>query len=257
MSPENPPLRVENLAIEADGKTILDISELTIGEPGLHMLIGPNGSGKTTLLLAVAGVKKPSRGLVRVYGLEPRRAKHLIAYLPATPQVDPLARVRDVIQAGLYGATAGEEEARERMREALEALGITSLEHRRFKTLSSGEQRLACLARALARKPKLLLLDEPLAFLDVSNQDKLLRILHEIIAKWKTTILMATHELHYIGTATTITLLSHGKPAYHGKPENLKKEQLEKTYNIRFKEITIGETRIFLAESFTQKHPHQ
>jgi len=230
-------VRVEGLKVKTSGRTILDVSNLTF-EQGLNGVIGPNGAGKTTLLRALAGLARAEGSLLETCPPEET------AYVPPTPTVDVLARVEDVIRAGLYGA------ARPSMSQAVETLAYYGLEDildRRFSTLSSGEQRLVCIARALGRRPRLLLLDEPLSFLDIRNQVATLNLLESYARENKATIVMTTHNLEYTWRLDTLTLLSRGRPLYHGPAHGLDAKTLSKAYGVPLIQVNVeGIGAVFL-----------
>ncbi len=209
-----------DLTVDAGGKRILDHVSLHVPRQRLVAIIGPNGSGKTTLLRALAGIIS-HEGQVRV--CEP------YSYMPAQPQVDPLALSVDVVKAGLYGSQGSLEEAMDWARK----LGVDELVYRRFSTLSSGEKRLVCILRALARRPIALLLDEPLSFLDVSNQALVLRVLREYARLRGASVIVTTHELHYLSYFDEILLLDGGRVRFQGPPEELGEEVIEDVYGVK------------------------
>ncbi len=218
-------LALKNVTVDYGSKRIGPVSASL--DWGVHALVGPNGAGKSTLLRAAAG-------LVEYSG-----AVHLCdkpSYMPATPSVDPLAYVHDVLRAGLYGSRATMEDAIY----WLEELGARQFYNRRFSTLSSGEKRLVCIARALSRRSKIVLLDEPLAFLDVTNQALVLRVLRDYTRALSGLVLVTTHELHYLGFFDSILVLDDGRQAYHGSPSGVDASMLSRVYGIEMEEITRG-----------------
>jgi len=220
-------LAARQLTVTAGGETILGPIDFSVPPSTLAAVIGPNGSGKTTLLRAAAGLIA-YRGSIE--------ACDKPAYMPAVPQVDPLALALDVLKAGLYGSSVGVEQAVEEA----EKLGVGSLLERMFHTLSSGEKRLVCIARALSRRSRLLLLDEPLAFLDVSNQARVLRALRDYAREKRAAVLASTHELHYLRFFDHVILLRGGSKAYEGPPGGLDKSLLEEVYGVELEEPAPG-----------------
>jgi iron complex transport system ATP-binding protein len=159
----------------------------------LVALVGPNGSGKTSLLHALAGVGRPS-GEVRIGGEDPRRLhparrKHLLTYLPAARDAAWPVMARDLVALGLSGANADEA-----VNAALDALGLMPFADRRVDRLSTGERSRILIARALAPRPKLLLLDEPAANLDPAWQLRLMALLRER-ARNGAALIVAMHDL--------------------------------------------------------------
>jgi len=233
---------LEGVTVEVGGRAILKNLSLTING-GLTAFIGPNGAGKTTLLRVVAGVVKPSRGRVRICSLEPGRARRLISYVPAFLQVDPYARVEDVLRAYAYGLSDGLNP-----REALRVFNLLHLEGRRFNSLSGGEHKLVLIAGALARKPRVLLLDEPFSHLDIANQTRVARILREATARG-VTIVMTVHEPLYASLADNIGVLSSGELVAFGAPrEVMRRDLLEKVYGVKLEEVRVGSRNLFIPE---------
>lgn len=175
-------LEAANLSLP--GRLIEAAISIAPGE--LVCLVGPNGSGKTSLLHALAGIGAPA-GTVTMGGIDPRRLgpaqrPAFLTYLPATRDVPwPLA-ARDLIALG--GGTAH-----------FPALELAALLDRRIDTLSTGERSRALIARALAPRPKLLLLDEPTANLDPLWQIRLMALVREEIAGGQRAALVAIHDL--------------------------------------------------------------
>lgn len=208
-----------SLALEARGLAIagrLQPTDFNIEAPQLVCLIGPNGSGKTSLLQAVARVG--AHGEVRIGGEDPGAAapdcrKRLLAFLPASRDAAwPLA-ARDVVRLGLPSAAdTGEADA------ALALLDLGAFSGRRIDRLSTGERRRVLIARALAARPKLLLLDEPTANLDPLWQLRLMARLREAVGAGQTA-LVAMHDLDLAARwADRLVLMDGGKIAADGAP---------------------------------------
>ncbi|TMJ16124.1 MAG: ABC transporter ATP-binding protein [Alphaproteobacteria bacterium] len=197
--------------------------ELRAGE--LACLIGPNGSGKTSLLHAVAGIGSPS-GEVRIDGTDPWRVgpQGLLSYLPATREVSWPMLARDVVALG--GASAAE------VGEAIALLDLDALAGRRMDRLSTGERSRVLIARALAGRPKLLLLDEPTANLDPLWQLKLMGTLRRLASDGRA-LLVAMHDLDLAGRfADRLILMDSGRVAADGAPREVLIE-VERVFGIR------------------------
>jgi len=144
-------------------------------------LIGPNGGGKTTLIRLLLGMLKPTAGTIRIAGMAPRQAIRqgdLIGYLPQNPRVAdsvPL-NVRQVVRLGLVGKTgllrSHTREDLEFVEQLLKRVGIFELADQPIGSLSGGQMQRAFIARALAPRPKLLLLDEPTTGIDRAGQQQ-------------------------------------------------------------------------------------
>lgn len=195
------PLECKNLWYTYDGRHwILKGINLAIGDGVLAVLSGPNASGKTTLLKVLGGIYKPQRGTVTVDGVplwpqqgyDGRRARLKVVYVHDKPIM-----VKGTV---LYNAALGlvirgtpRDQAEEKALEALEELGIKNLANKRARELSAGQKQLVAIARALAVKPKYLLLDEPTSNLDRAKRRYLVSILLEKTHRG-TTILAASHD---------------------------------------------------------------
>ena len=167
-------------------------------------IIGPNGAGKTTLLEVVNGLLPISGGSVHVFGLPIARNGHWlrsrIAYMAQDMFFDPSTPflVKDVVAAAQYGQIGlfrwPSRADKERVREALETVGILSLRRRPIGRLSGGQQRKVLLTRALAQTAELLLLDEPTANLDPETKLDVARIVREVEDELAATTLVVSHE---------------------------------------------------------------
>ncbi len=236
-------ISVENLEVIVNRSRIILINKYTVGR-GLHLILGPNGAGKTTFLKILSGIMPPGSGSVSVCGDKPRQVRDMIGYLPALPEVDPLATVENVIEAGLYDSSIEDES--EAINEAIRLVGISQLVGRRFNTLSSGEQRLVCIARVLARRPRILLLDELFNFLDISNKERIFRIVREYTVRNNAITLVTTHEIYYAGLFDTVTVLRKGDIIFHGRPENLGEKILHSAYGIGIISLRVKGKTLFL-----------
>jgi iron complex transport system ATP-binding protein len=194
----------------------------------LVCLIGPNGSGKTSLLHALARIGRPA-GEVRIDGvrpesLPPARRRHLLTYLPASRDVAwPLAAA-DLVR---LGADSGEAE------EAMAALDLTRFADRRVDRLSTGERSRILIARALAPKPRLLLLDEPVANLDPLWQLRLMEALRRAVDRGQGAI-VAMHDLDLAARyADRLVLMDGAAIVAEGGPEEvLGSAELGKAFGI-------------------------
>ena len=207
-SPAQPALggaevRLTDLTVGYGGPPVLEGIDLEIPRGAFTALIGGNGSGKSTLLKTMLGVLRPSRGEVRIDGQPPAALRGRIGYMPQSSAVDwgfPVT-VREVVEMGRYrfdwkrrfrrGPLADPHGAIGR---AMETMAIADLANREIAELSGGQQKRVLIARALAREPDLLLLDEPAASLDAAADDDLLETLCDVAASGAT-VVIATHDL--------------------------------------------------------------
>ena len=197
--------------LEARGLSLegrLQPTDLDLPPRQLVALIGPNGGGKTSLLRALAGVERTS-GQVRVGGEDPEesgpaRRPYLTTFLPASRDLVWPISARDVIALGLPTPDP------RRVSELIDLLELGPLAERRADQLSTGERARVLLARALAPKPKLLLLDEPLSNLDPYWVLRLLEILRQTTEELGTTALVALHDIDRVPAFDRAILMDGG-----------------------------------------------
>jgi len=198
---------------------------LSVAEGETLAFLGPSGSGKSTLLRLVAGLLPPDRGFVRFRGedltpLPPERRK--VGFLFQDYALFPHLTVAENIAFGLLEARWPKEARKGRVRELLERMGLTPHAGKRPTELSGGEQQRAALARALANRPRLLLLDEPLGALDLRLREELLLFLRRTLKEEGVTTLLVTHDQgEAFLLAHRVALLREGRLVQVGRPEEV------------------------------------
>jgi len=211
------------------------------GSGELLAVLGPNGSGKSTLLKIIVGIISPDRGSVRIDGRElssisRRETACMIGYVAQESAIRfPLTAMEFVLQARFArGRLIGFESGRdiEEATRAMELTGTSQFASRRVIELSGGERQRVMLARALASRPRLLVLDEPVANLDVSHQVKMLDLVRRLTDEGEMSAIVVTHELNLASDfATSILLLKAGEMVAFGSPEQVMTEaQLETVF---------------------------
>jgi ABC-2 type transport system ATP-binding protein len=192
-------------AIEIDGLvkrygdfTAVDGISLSVPEGEFFGLLGPNGAGKTTTINAIVGLSTITAGSIRLFGLDVTRdwrpARRLVGLSPQEYNFDRYLNIRDILiyQAGYYGLQGPE--IRRRADDLLERFGLTSKAKQVYTRLSGGMKRRLTIARALMHEPKLLILDEPTAGVDVELRLELWEFLRQL-NRDGTTIILTTHYL--------------------------------------------------------------
>ncbi|MCL5735219.1 MAG: ATP-binding cassette domain-containing protein [Actinobacteria bacterium] len=220
-------LQAEDLHFEYDGGVVaLDGLDLSVHRGVRHAIVGANGAGKTTLFLHLNGTLRPKSGQVRVNS---RPADYSRAGLTAWRQVvglvfqnpDDMLFAGTVYQDVSFGPInlgLGEHEARARVDEALEALGIPHLRDRPTHMLSFGQKKRASIAGAMAMRPEVLIIDEPLSGLDPSGAEQFLGVLHELHTNG-TTVLVATHDMSLAYQwADEVSIMNGGHILAQGPP---------------------------------------
>ncbi len=197
--PDAPSLELAGVSVSYERTLALDDVTLRLRRGDRVAIVGPNGAGKSTLFNVVAGVLKPDRGDVRIYGSDP--AGHVcVGYVPQRSRIDLRfpATVWDVVmmgrvrQIGLFRWPSRRDAVI--VRRALRQVGMEEFGKRHIGELSGGQQQRVLLARALAQGAELLLMDEPLTGLDAPSQRAILEILDRLTAEG-VTVLFATHDL--------------------------------------------------------------
>jgi iron complex transport system ATP-binding protein len=198
---------VEMRAVDAGYGQGLVLQELSLSLPegSFTALIGPNGGGKSTLLRTVCRMLRPSRGMVLLAGQDLRRlgqaqVARVVGFVPQSAQFELEFTVEDIVLMGRYPHLRGmQRPGRQDMalaEEAMKATEVMHLRHRRLAELSGGEAQRAMIARCLAQRPRLLLLDEPTSHLDLAYQVEILALLRKLNATDGLTILAVLHDLN-------------------------------------------------------------
>jgi ABC-type Mn2+/Zn2+ transport system ATPase subunit len=196
----SPAVRLRNVTAGYGERVALAGVDLEIPVGSLLAVIGPNGAGKSTLLKTIAGLLQPFSGTVEVLGSTPQQAAKRIAYVPQAEVVDwafPVT-VGDVVMMGrvpLIGfGRSPRKDDRDAVAAALDTVGMAAERDRQIGKLSGGQRRRVFLAKALAARPDLYLLDEPVTGVDVTTQEDLMRIL-ESESDAGRTVIATTHDL--------------------------------------------------------------
>lgn len=192
-------LTVQNLIVRRGGVTVLDINELKVETSRILALIGPNGAGKSTLLLTMAGLLKPSMGMIRYQGMpvDSSASRSSMRRSVCVVFQEPLLLNTSVyknVALGLKFRHLTGSEIERSVEESLDYFGISFLAKRSAKTLSGGESKRVSLARAFALKPQLILLDEAFNSLDPPTRETLIDDLRHILEETKITAVLALHD---------------------------------------------------------------
>jgi ABC-2 type transport system ATP-binding protein len=221
----NPALKVSNLTKRYDDGTLaLDALDLEVPAGSFFGLLGPNGAGKTTLISAVCNLIRPTHGEILVFGLSGKslEARRLIGIAEQEPNLDRFLTVRETLiyHGGYYGMSRPV--ATERAGEMIDVFDLHAKSDVRAPKLSGGQRRRLLLARALLHEPRLVILDEPTAGVDIELRHELwryIRLLHER----GTTILLTTHYLEEAeALCEEIALISAGRIVARDTADGLK-----------------------------------
>ncbi len=195
-----------------------DVS-FTVDRGDFASIIGPNGGGKTTLVKLILGLLSPQSGNIRVFGQSPEQARPRIGAMPQHAVTDahfPI-RVIDVVLMGCLrpGRNLGPFSAADRAAasEAIARVGIEGLEHHAYSKLSGGQRQRVLLARAIAPKPELLLLDEPEAGLDRKVEQDFFDLLEQL--NQESTVVLVSHDLGFVASFVRTVICVHGTVDVH------------------------------------------
>ncbi|MCX8171216.1 MAG: metal ABC transporter ATP-binding protein [Candidatus Bathyarchaeota archaeon] len=223
-------IELNNVSTVYEGEkrpAIKDIT-LSIEEGETVYIVGPNAAGKTTLLETINGLLPVFKGYISVLGLDMRKhgrkIRCQIGYVPQDFMVDAGEpyRALDVVLMGRYGkvgvlGSPGRED-KDKAIEAMKLLGIENLANRPVGKLSGGQQQKVMIARALAKDPRILLLDEPFSSLDPESRENLSELISRLSRERNVTVLVVTHDIQQIaGSCGRIIAMNNGRIVADGE----------------------------------------
>jgi len=245
-------------AVRLGGRTVWRDVDVQVGDGEFVAVLGPNGVGKSTLIRVLLGLLPLAAGRAVVLGRPPGDARAEIGYLPQRRSFDPGLRVRgvDVVRLGLDGDRFGlpvpaggrsrrGREITRRVTEVLELVGAADYATRPIGQVSGGEQQRLLIAQALARRPRLLLLDEPLDSLDLSNQSAVAALIARICRDEKVTVMLVAHDVNPIlGYLDRVVYLGRGGAAAGTPAEVITSATLSRLYGTPIEVLTTTDGRL-------------
>jgi zinc/manganese transport system ATP-binding protein len=232
---------MDGVELSFGGRRVLDGVSLRLEVGEFSGLIGSNGAGKTTLMRVVLGLLTPSAGRVRVGGERRGRRNLLIGYVPQQIVLDPdmPLRARDLVALGLDGHRPGwpsvrphrSAERRRLVDEALDMVDAAGFADRRVGLLSGGEQQRVMMAHALIGRPRLMLLDEPLANLDISATDEVVAVLARVCREHGVGVLISAHDINpLLPVMDRVVYMADGRVASGPADEVVRSDVLSRLY---------------------------
>ncbi|WP_099021135.1 metal ABC transporter ATP-binding protein [Mycolicibacterium palauense] len=233
-----PACRVRNLSVAYGDRLVVDNASFEVDQGAIMAVVGPNGAGKSTLIKAAMGLLPASTGEVEFFGHPVGAVRDRIAYMSQFSQVDwdfPIS-VKHVVAQGVYPRlgwfkrfAAAQESIVER---SLDAVGLPDLAKRQIGELSGGQRKRVFLARALAQRPDLYLLDEPYAGVDVVSARAIDTVLADL-ARGGATVVLVHHELSTVrNVCSHVTLINESIVASGTVDDAFVPENLNATYGL-------------------------
>ena len=202
-------------------------------------IIGPNGAGKTTLFRLLLGLQRPLQGNIRILDSPPSRGDQRIGYVPQRHNIDEETNIESVelVRLGYSGTHWGfdlfSHKDWDAAIEALDAVGAVPLAHRPLNVLSGGELQRIFLAEALASRPDILLLDEPLSNLDMRREKELLQLVNQVVRTRNVTALLIAHNINpLLPFLDKVIYIANGKVATGNPADVLNSESLSQLYGV-------------------------
>lgn len=246
-------LSVNDLAFDYPSRSVIKNINFSISKGDFLAVLGINGAGKSTLLKCINRVLKPNKGAVYInneeaFNLSRRELAKRIGYV-AQRNENIRTTVFDAVLLGRkpYIQWEASQNDLEIAHDALEALGLTQYALRYLNELSGGEQQKVVIARALAQKPELLLLDEPTSSLDLKNQLEVAKIIKKVVKEQDMAALVTMHDLNLaIRFADKFLLIKNGEIYAAGGIEVMTPENIENVYSVPVRISKIGEIPVVI-----------
>ncbi len=248
-------LSATDLAAGYGPRTIWAGATFQIPTGSFVAVVGPNGAGKSTLIRLMLGLLPARHGQVEVLGQPPRRGNPAIGYVPQGRLFDPdlALRGRDFVRLGVDGHRWGVplpgtgRRAAATVAQSIDAVGAAGYADRPIGRLSGGEQQRLLLAQSLVGRPRILLLDEPLTNLDLSNQAAITQLVAQLARAQRLTVLLIAHDLNpLMPFIDQVMVVAHGRIAIGPPSEIVTSEALSRIYGASIEVLRDSRGRVFV-----------
>lgn len=231
-------IALEHVRVQFGKRVLQEDINLQITQGEFITVLGPNGAGKSTMFKILLGLLKPAAGSVRVLGQDPRRGNRAIGYAPQHRKLeaDLALRARDVVGFGLdgnrWGISLPTRKRRATIDQALAEVNALSFADAPVGQLSGGEQQRILIAQALLSNPRLLLLDEPLANLDIAHAQEIVSLVSRVCRTRDVTVLLISHDVNpLLGVTDRVLYLANGQSAIGTPAEVITSTALSQLYH--------------------------
>ena len=258
-------LELRDGVVALGGRTIWRDASFKLDAGTITAVLGPNGAGKSTLLKVILGLVQLSQGSLEVFGAPPERGNRRVGYLAQSRRADEMASVtgRDYVGLGFDGPRFGwghDRTKRDVVQRALALTGTTSFADRPLSTLSGGQRQRVALAQATVFQPKLLLLDEPLAGLDLAAQAEIVDLINLIRDTTGAAVVVVAHDLNPLAPIVDQVLWIARRQVRCGSVDDVVNENvLSELYGHPIEIVVTPRGRrviVGLEEEFAHPHPH-
>ena len=249
-------------------KIVFENANFSIAKGEFVGILGPNGAGKTTLLKLLLGLLEPLSGEIDIFNECPRCGNIKIGYVPQHHSFDSelMIEALEIVRLGLSGNKLGfglpsqNKKEKEEALKMLKIVGAEELAHRPLSTLSGGELQRIFLAQALVGSPDILLLDEPLASLDIRRESEFVKLIKETAAARNITVLLIAHNINPLLSALSrVIYVANGRVAVGNPGDVLNSKALTKLYDspVEVLRDSYGRIAVIGAEEGAHHHEHE
>jgi zinc/manganese transport system ATP-binding protein len=260
---QNNVINVKNLTAGYGSHIVWQDANFSINKGEFVAVLGPNGAGKTTLFRLLLGLVKPISGQIELLGAYPKKGNAKIGYVPQRHPIDSETKIATVefVRLGLDGDRWGISFSQEGTKQALEVLkvvGALELAYRPLGVLSGGELQRVFLAQALIGSPDLLLLDEPLANLDIRREGEFVKLIKSIVVSRNITVLLIAHNINpLLSVLDKVVYIANGKVAIGNSVDVLNSKTLSGLYDAPIEVLRDSYGRVAIVGAEENIHHHE